>query len=118
MRVSFMYINYPNSRGASVLSALGGLLMMIGCPMVFLYGMGLVPVAVGIGMQILAKVVANNKSFKLWMKSLLEKGVLDQIPNNIVLAIKLYEANPCKKTLKYLQTANPQAAMIISQNKK
>ena len=40
-------------------------------------------------------------------------GILNQIPNNTDLAVKLYEANPTKRTLKYIQGANPQAALII-----
>lgn len=51
------------------------------------------------------------------MKSLNEKDILDQIPNNIELALKLYESSPSKKTLKYLQGANPQAAIMIVRNK-
>ena len=85
--------------------------------MILLFGMGLVFIAMRFGMQKLAEMIGNNKNFKLWMKSLRERGILDQIPNNTELAVKLYEANPDKKTLKYLQTANPQAAMIIAQNK-
>jgi len=117
MRVSFNYTKYSNSTGATVLCAVGGFLKSVGFPLILLFGMGLVFIAMGFGMQKLGEVIGENKNFKLWMKSLRDKGILEQIPNNTELALKLYEANQSKKTLKYLQTANPQAALIIAQNK-
>lgn len=113
MRVSFSYKNYPNSKGATVLSTLGGFLKAVGIPLILLFGMGIIFTGIGFGMQKLADVMNENKCFKLWMNGLQQKGVLSQIPYNTELAVKLYEANPTKKTLKYLQGANPQAAMIV-----
>lgn len=113
MRVSFSYKNYPNSRGASVLSAVGGFLKAVGIPLILLFGMGIILIGIGFGMQKLADVLNDKKTFKLWMKSLRDNGVLAQVPNNTELGVKLYEANPSKKTLKYLKKANPQAVLII-----
>lgn len=115
--IRITYTNYPNSRLATALSAFGGIQIALGIPLILCYGAGLIFIAIGYGWKKLAKVIANNKNHRLWMKSLRKEGVLDQIPNNTELAIKLYEANPSKKTLKFIRKVNPQAAMIIVQNK-
>lgn len=55
MRVSFNYTNYPNSIGASVLSAVGGFLKAVGIPLILLFGFGIVLIGMGFGMQKLAE---------------------------------------------------------------
>lgn len=117
MRVSVNYNEYSHSRGATILSVMGGVLKGIGLPMILLYGVGIIFIGIGLGMQKLAEVVNRNKVFRMWLKSLSEQGILEKISYDTELAVHLYEANPDKKTLKYLEKANPKAAEIIRTGK-
>lgn len=59
----------------SAFSAVGGFLKAVGIPLILLFGMGLVFIAMGFGMQKLAEVI-SEKNYKLRMKSFREKGFL------------------------------------------
>lgn len=82
----------------------------------------IVIIAIGIGLKFLAEKIAERaserKAFKLWTKSLKEKGVLDSLPQSVELCRLIYRANPVRRTIRFIAKYNPLAAAEISESRK
>lgn len=68
----------------------------------------------GIGTTAWAESINDKKIFKLWIKDLEAKGIRDIVVSSTEQAIALYNANPSKLTLKYIEKNNPYAGSIIT----
>lgn len=68
----------------------------------------------GIGTTAWAESINDKKIFKLWIKDLEQKGLRDIVASSTEQAIALYNANPSKLTLKYIEKINPYAGSIIT----
>lgn len=68
----------------------------------------------GIGTTAWAESINDKKIFKLWIKDLEQKGLRDIVVSSTEQAIALYNANPSKLTLKYIEKNNPYAGSIIT----
>lgn len=114
---------YKNSFLASVVSIFGTILSVSGIAMLFAVPLGgIVCILLGIGLFIWGGEISENKAFKKWIKDLESKGVVAALPASSELCVKVYNANPCKKTLNFIRKHNPNAAQLIenslAQNKK
>lgn len=67
----------------------------------------------GIGTTAWAEHINSKKIFKLWIRDLEQKGLRDVVISSTEQAIALYNANPSKMTLKYIEKLNPQASSYI-----
>ena len=107
---------YKNSVGATVASIFGYGFLMIGIMLAVSTELiqGIVMAAAGLLLEIWAPSISRNKQFKKWVKQLREKGVEAEISSNINAAIRVYNSNPCKKTLEYIGSLNPAAAENIT----
>ena len=107
---------YKNSVGATAVSILGYGLLMMGVMLAVSEDLisGIVMAVLGILLELWAPTISRNKQFKKWIKQLREKGVEAEIRSDINAAIRVYNSNPCKKTLAYIGTLNPAAAENIT----
>lgn len=103
---------YSLSKFATFISIIGALIRYGGFLCLFA---GLVPGAlVCIPLGILFHLWAENISFKKWKKEVIKNKFDEKVrAGDSQTAIKLYNSNPCKKTLKYFDDLNPQIAKQI-----
>lgn len=107
-------VTYPNCPLASTVSVFGTVfaisgLYMLGSDLVS----GIVMIAIGAACLLFAPVLAKRKRFKLWIKDLQSKGVLDKLSTSRDLCFQMYQANPMKKTVKVIAKYNPAVAEEI-----
>lgn len=108
---------YRNSFLASVVS-------IIGCCMVGMSIMAafegepsaLVLVPFGVVFMIWAKSISEGKAFNKWVQELTAKGIDTQMRSNMQLAVKVYNANPGKRTQQWVASINPEAGKWIAAN--
>ena len=111
-----LIITYPDAKFATFLSVIGSILALSGLYALFTFWLaGLILMLIGAGLMYLASLKAKATKFKKWIKALKAKGILDELPYSQEICITLYQANPCKKTLKFISRHNPQAATYIAQ---
>ena len=113
-------IVYPKCPLASVVSVFGSALALGGVYMLF-YELvaGIVCIAIGVGLMFFAPVLAKRKRFKLWIKELKSKGVLEALASSKELCFQMYKAYPHKKTIKVIGKYNPTVASnLLSKLKK
>ena len=108
---------YKNSFLASICSmcgygiAVSGILVAIGENVIA----GILMITWGVALSFLASVISERKKFSEWKKQVKKGGYTSVIQNNIQGAIQVYNTYPCKKSLEYIRTLNPQAAELIEQ---
>ena len=101
---------YKSSVLASIISIAGALPVYIG--IVGLLGKeylnGIICIVVGILIQGIASIVAENAAFNKWKKEVVSKGYANRIAmGDYSCAAQLYQQNPGEKTLAYFATLNP-----------
>ena len=109
-------ITYKNSVLASVLSIFGTAMIfggIVGITSDISITLTLVPV--GGAVMYWAHQIAEKKQFKLWIKGLEEKGIIQQLSENAGLCFALYQANPHKRTIAFIAKHNPNAAEEIKE---
>ncbi len=74
---------------------------------------GIVILIIGICFMWWAESVNDKKTFTLWRKRLEENHIDQLITTSIADSVQVYNANPGKRTLEYIQGLNPQAAAYI-----
>ena len=125
MRIRFTI--YKHSILATIISIFSMLFLIIGVMLLFVEpssefsGIGekifvvLIFVAMGIGGNILAGKINENKKFSKWKKNIEKSGADLLISASVKDAVAAY--NNCKgeKALEYIKTLNPQAGMIIDE---
>ncbi len=107
---------YKNSFLASTLSILSSLTMII-CVAAFLGRAileGILLLILGVALLFAAEYVSEKKCFKLWIRKLEANGMLAKVAEDNSAAVAMYNANPKKMTLAYIQKLNPDAAAIIA----
>ena len=109
-------ITYKNSGFATFVSIVGSILLFSGLGITFcvIWYTGLIMTALGAALMFGASHISKRRGFKKWIKRLQADGIIDALPNSEELCIKLYQANPCKRTLTFIRKRNPQAADYIS----
>ena len=108
-------ITYPKCPLASTVSVLGTIFAITGLYMLFTYLIvGIVFIAVGVTFLLWAPLLAKRKLFKMWIKDLKSKGVLEALSTSKDLCLHMYKANPTKKTIKVIAKYNPAVADEIS----
>ena len=68
--------------------------------------------------MIWAKSISEAKAFQTWVKTLTEKGIDAQVRSNMQVAVKVYNANPGKRTQQWVASLNPEAGKWIAANTK
>lgn len=79
---------------------------------------GIICALIGVAFSILAPIVSERKIFKLWIKELKKSGVIGMLPSSRELCLKLYQANPQKRTIKFLAKYNPSVSQELLNLKK
>ena len=112
-----MIIWYSNSLIASIVSIIGWAMISAGV-VGAIEGdpAALIAVIPGIGLAIYGKIISKNKSFDKWWKEIEEKNLDPVIARDLNAAITIYNKNPDKRTLKKIETLNPNFAEYIRQN--
>lgn len=107
---------YTNSVLANIVNILGYLFVFTGVAGLFegvILG-GILMIGVGLALMFWASNISENKKFTNWKKSVQAKGLEPKIRSSNQVAVQVYNAYPCDKTLKYIQTLNPAAAQMIA----
>ena len=82
---------YPKCPLASTVSVLGTILAISGLYMLFSELVaGIVCIVIGVAFLLLAPVLAKRKRFKLWIKDLKSKGVLEALSVSRDLCLHMY----------------------------
>ncbi len=96
------------------------LMMFISSGDIFLIITGVIIAIVLVGCyilcQALAKAITERKITKKWIKEIREKGADTDIASSVDFAVLVYNTNPHKLTLKYIEEHNPFAADTIREN--
>lgn len=105
---------YKNSILATFLSMFGTGFTLCGILILFqLEAVGIVILIIGICFMWWSDSVNDKKTFKLWRKKLEENHIDQLIKTSTAHSVQVYNANPDKRTLEYIQELNPQAAAYI-----
>lgn len=111
---------YKNSALATVVSIigccfeLGGITVMAnGGPGYLLNGFLLI--LWGVAHLAVAERLSDYAQYRTWKRQLEQKIDVESIAQNKELAIQVYQSNPCKRVLKFIQNLNPEAAEQIKQ---
>ena len=126
MRVSITV--YKNSGLATVVSLIGRIVLIIGifC-IVSIFEVkeitdkiaaafsSFLLIGVGILLTLLADRIATKKQFKAWQEKVIANGFTKDIRENPLAAIQIYNTNPGKDALEWIESLNPQAGMLIRQ---
>ena len=108
-------ITYPKCPLASTVSVFGSVFAISGLYMLFSELVaGIVTILIGVAFLLWAPLLAKRKRFKLWIKDLKSKGVLDALSTSRELCLHMYQANPIKKTIKIIAKYNPAVAEELS----
>lgn len=111
-----MLFYYKNSLAATLVSILGSGIIVCG-GVIIAEGeifIGILTLLTGLFITFYCgKRIAKNKAFKDWTKALKEKGLEEHIKSSSEVARKVYDSNPCEKSLKYIENLNPKAAAEI-----
>lgn len=106
---------YKKSFLASLVSIVGSIMSILGICLLFEdLTAGIICLAIGIAFLLWAPVIAQRKLFKLWIKDLKQKGVIESLPTSRDLCLQIYQANPQKRTIKFIEKYNPIVALEIS----
>lgn len=112
---------YKNSILASLCSMLGAGCVMIGIAIGLTGEAEIIEsvyvIIVGGLFLFLAAIISKNKQFRVWKKKIERGGLVPIIQNDVSSAVQVYQTFPCKKSLKYIRSLNPQAADVIAQGK-
>lgn len=96
------------------------LLEFIGTGEIFLIIIGVIIALFFVGCyilcQALAKAITERKMTKKWLKEISEKGADTDIASSVDFAVLVYNTNPHKLTLEYIEKLNPLAAEMIRNN--
>ena len=109
---------YKNSILANVVNIFGYLFMLSGIATAFGGEIvsGILLILLGIGCAVLASTISSRAQFRKWIKKLQKDGVIDKARHDMVLAIKIFDANPTRQTLAYIRKLNPAAAAHIDRH--
>lgn len=113
-----MIIWYRNSFLATLVSICGCGMAITGIT-ILLSGVipaGIVLMAIGAGLVMIASDISDNKQFKKWLKQAQEKNIDDVIRSSVAGAVQVYNLAPGKPMLKYIRGINPEAADAIQKN--
>ena len=106
---------YKKSPLATIISLLGSAMLMIGIVMLFEEpGGAVICLLIAVGLMLWASAINKDKLFKLWIKELKAKGVIDQLATSKELCVQMYNANPNKKTIQFIAKHNPVVAEELS----
>lgn len=106
---------YKKSFLASFVSIVGSIMMVLGICLLFEELVaGIICTVIGIGFLLWAPIISERKLFKLWIKDLKTKGVIDMLPSSRDLCLQMYQANPKKRTIKFIAKYNPSIAVELS----
>lgn len=111
---------YKSSVLASVIGTIGSVVLVCG-PIVMIeesFFEGLIPLTIGMVFYLFSYWLAKRAEFRKWFKGVKKSGGLDDISCSLETATRLYSANPCKRTLKYIKSKNKTAAQYIISNQK
>lgn len=78
-------------------------------------GGGIMIAVVGVLLAIWGKYISNNKVFKTWWKQVTDANLEPQIAASTGVAVKVYNKNPQKRTLRKIAQLNPAATAIEEQ---
>ncbi len=115
-----MVIFYKNSVLASIVSILGCLAITIAVVVGLETGIdadGISLIVVGVALAVAGKVISKNKQFKTWWKQVTDAKLDEAMKTDANLAVKVYNKNPKKRTLKMIAQLNPAAAQYIEAQK-
>lgn len=80
---------------------------------------GIILTVVGVACFFLANLINERAVFRKWIKHLKKQGITERLANSEEICIEVYNANPCKKTIKYIRKYNPAVAdKLLTENKK
>lgn len=110
---------YQPSGFANFLSKIAAMLVVGGVFVLFADGgfdpdnlpATIIIVAMGVGLFLLADNVRYNHLFKFYR----EHGYEEQFKTSRELCVKIYNANPTKRILKYIMKLNPEAGKSIAE---
>ena len=111
---------YKNSFLASLISIFGSMMIALGICLLFEdLTAGIIFVVSGAVFSLWASAISERKRFKLWIKDLKKKGAIEQLSSSRELCWQMYQANPNKRTIKFIAKHNPVVAEeILSSLKK
>ncbi len=106
---------YKKSFLASLVSIVGSIMLLLGIGLLFEETVaGIICAVIGVAFMLWAPIISERKLFKLWIKDLKNKGVIDQLSSSNELCMQMYKANPNKRTIKFIAKYNIAAAETIS----
>ena len=106
---------YKKSFLASLVSIVGSIMMILGICLLFEELVaGIICAVIGVAFLLWAPIISERKLFKLWIKDLKNKGVIEQLSSSNELCMQMYQANPHKRTIKFIAKYNTAAAETIS----
>lgn len=111
---------YKNSALATVVSIigcffeLGGITVMANGGAGNLLG-GFLLALWGVAHFAVAERLSDYAQYRIWKRQIEQKVDVERIAHDNELAIQVYQTNPCKRVLKYIQNLNPTAAEQIQQ---
>lgn len=113
---------YKNSVIATIISIWGTTWTLVGfCVAISEDAIaGIVLAVVGICLIFVARVINEKAIFKKWIKGLKKDGIVEKLSTSEEMCIAVYNANPCKKNIKYIRKHNPVVAekLLFEINKK
>ena len=62
---------------------------------------------------IVSEIISERKKYKQMVRFLKSEGLLEQLPTDIKLCFDVYNCNPSKSTLRFIEKHNPKAAEEI-----
>lgn len=116
---------YKKSGGATVLSFLGGVLLLMGVVTAVsslvsrkdyeTIPVGVVMVVLGVAFQIWADNMAEKKAFRKWKAQMIEAGAAQSMAIDTQYAIDRYQEFPSNLTLQWIRELNPQAYQYLQE---
>ena len=102
---------YKKSALATVASIFGSIMSFTGIALAFEeLAAGIICLLIGIGLMLLASVINKRKIFKLWVKDLTQKGIVQMMPTSAEICHQIYAANQSKMTIDFIAKYNPVVA--------
>lgn len=103
---------YRNSILANIISLFGSAWSLAGVCVAISEDVvaGIILAVVGVSCLFWANLINERAVFKKWIKKLKKEGVVEQLSTSDEMCIAVYNANPCKKTIKYIRKYNPTVA--------
>lgn len=112
------YFRYKNSILATLVSAIGALIIACGLAGLFSGEIGgaLALILAGAAIMAAAKWISDEKAFRKWWKQVKDNHLEPEITKSTELAVAIYRKNPEKRTLRKIRALNPEAATYIERN--